>query len=58
MKKRILALVLALCMAFSLVPMAAMAQGETAFTDVTESDFFYAPRAVGCGERRHQRHDR
>ena len=40
MKKRILALVLALCMAFSLVP---MAQAEGVFTDVTESDFFYEP---------------
>ena len=42
MSKRILALVLALCMVFSLVPMSVMAQGE-GFTDVTESDFFYEP---------------
>ena len=40
MKKRILALALALCMVFSLVP---MTQGEGMFADVTESDFFYAP---------------
>ena len=40
MKKRILALALALCMAFSLVP---MGQAEGVFTDVPESAFFYEP---------------
>ena len=42
MSKRILALVLALCMVFTLMPMSVMAQGE-GFTEVTESDFFYEP---------------
>ena len=40
MKKRILALALALCMALSLVP---MTQAESVFTDVPESAFFYEP---------------
>ena len=43
MSKKILALVLALCMVFTLMPMTVMAEGETAFTDVAESDFFYEP---------------
>ena len=37
MKKRILALALALCMILSLVP---MTQAESVFTDVPESAFF------------------
>ena len=40
MKKRILALALALCMILSLVP---MTQAESVFTDVPESAFFYEP---------------
>ena len=37
MSKRILALVLALCMVFTLMPMSVMAeQGQTGFTDVEE----------------------
>ena len=44
MSKRILALVLALCMVFTLMPMSVMAQqGQTGFTDVEESAFFYEP---------------
>ena len=44
MNKRILALVLALCMVFTLMPMSVMAQqGQTGFTDVEESAFFYEP---------------
>ena len=44
MSKRILALVLALCMVFTLMPMSVMAQqGQTVFTDVEESAFFYEP---------------
>ena len=44
MSKRILAHVLALCMVFTLMPMSVMAQqGQTSFTDVDESAFFYEP---------------
>lgn len=45
MSKKFLALALALCMVFSLIPAAVTAEeaAQTGFTDVSESDFFYAP---------------
>ena len=44
MSKRILALVLVLCMVCTLMPMSVMAQQDkTGFTDVEESAFFYEP---------------
>ena len=44
MSKKILAFALVLCMVIAMLPMSVMAEQNTAgFTDVAESDFFYAP---------------
>ncbi len=45
MKQKALALLLALCMVFSLLPATVMAEEaeQTVFTDVSETDFFYEP---------------
>ena len=52
MSKRILALVLALCMVFTLMPMSVMAQqGQTGFTDV-EAKAFYAKAVAWAVENK------
>ncbi len=43
MKKRLLALLLALCMLASLLPTAALAAGQNRFNDVKDNDWFYDP---------------